>query len=56
MEIHEMLNFKTVALTKSKFMQGIVFDRDLKAVMEKDVQHSVQAIQQLPEECQTRRM
>ncbi|WP_217562409.1 spore coat protein [Paenibacillus sp. GbtcB18] len=47
MEIHEMLNFKTVALTKSKFMQGIVFDRDLKAVMEKDVQQSVQAIQQL---------
>jgi similar to spore coat protein len=47
MEIHELLNFKTVCMTKSKLMQGLVFDKDLKALMEKDVQQSMQAIHDL---------
>ncbi|MGE5403895.1 MAG: spore coat protein [Candidatus Saccharibacteria bacterium] len=47
MEIHEMLNFKTVCMTKSKMMQGLVFDQELKALMEKDVQHSLLAINEL---------
>jgi similar to spore coat protein len=47
MEIHEMLNFKTVCLAKSKMMQGLVFDKDLKLLMEKDVQQSIKAIQDL---------
>ncbi|RXT13678.1 spore coat protein [Ammoniphilus sp. CFH 90114] len=47
MEIHELLNFKTVCLTRSKLMQGLVFDKDLKALMEKDVRQSVQAIHDL---------
>jgi similar to spore coat protein len=47
MEIHEMLNFKTICLTKSKMMQGLVFDKDLKALMQKDVQQSIQAMNQL---------
>ncbi|MED4607439.1 spore coat protein, partial [Paenibacillus validus] len=29
MEIHEMLNFKTICMTKSKMMQGLVFNKDL---------------------------
>ena len=37
LEFHEVINFKTVCLLKSKMMQGIVFDQDLKALMEKDV-------------------
>lgn len=47
MEIHELLNFKTVCLTKSKMMQGLVFDQDLKALMQKDVEQSIPAINDL---------
>ena len=47
METHELLNFKTVGLLKSKMMQGIVFDQDLKAMMEKNVQQSIKDIQEL---------
>lgn len=49
MDTHEILNFKTVCLMKSKLMQGICFDNDLKALMEKDVQQSIKAIQELKE-------
>lgn len=44
MEIHELLNFKTVCITKSKMMQGIVFDQELKGLLEKDVQQSIIAV------------
>lgn len=47
LEIYEALNFKTLCLTKSKLMQGLVFDQDLKALMQKDVQQSIQAIADL---------
>lgn len=47
MEIHELLNFKTVALTKSKMMQGVVFDKELKALMQEDVEQSIRAIKDL---------
>ncbi|MDF0728119.1 spore coat protein [Cytobacillus sp. S13-E01] len=49
MDTHEMINFKTVCLMKSKMMQGICFDNDLKALMQKDVQQSVKAIKELKE-------
>lgn len=44
MELHELLNFKTVCVTKSKLMQGIVFDQELKSLLEKDVLQSLAAI------------
>ncbi|GGA49278.1 spore coat protein [Psychrobacillus lasiicapitis] len=44
LEFHEVINFKTVCLLKSKMMQGIVFDQDLKALMEKDVKQSTLAL------------
>ncbi|MCS7464122.1 spore gernimation protein GerQ [Paenibacillus doosanensis] len=47
MELHEALNFKTLCLAKSKLMQGLVFDRDLKALLQKDVEQSIQAIAEL---------
>jgi similar to spore coat protein len=47
MEIHEMQNFKTVCLAKSKLLQGLVFDKDLKALMQKDVEQSIKAISEL---------
>jgi similar to spore coat protein len=47
MELHEALNFKTLCLAKSKLMQGLVFDQELKALMQKDVKQSIQAIADL---------
>ena len=41
MQIHEMLNLKTVCMTTSKMMEGVVFDQDLKKLLEKDVQQSI---------------
>jgi similar to spore coat protein len=49
METHEVLNLKTVCLLKSKLMQGLCFDNDLKALMEKNVQQSIAAINELKE-------
>ncbi|MXO79202.1 spore gernimation protein GerQ, partial [Paenibacillus sp. OT2-17] len=47
MELHEALNFKTLCLAKSKLMQGLVFDQELKALMQKDVIQSTQQIAEL---------
>jgi similar to spore coat protein len=47
MQIHEMLNFKTICMTTSKMMEGVVFDQDLKALFEKDVKQSIVAINDL---------
>lgn len=49
METHEVLNLNTVSLLKSKLMQGLCFDNDLKALMEKNVQQSISAINELKE-------
>lgn len=46
-DTHELLNMKTVALLKSKLMQGVVFDQDLRALLEKNVQMSILDIKQL---------
>ena len=47
LETHEILNFKTVCLLRSKLLQGICFDNELKALMEKDVQQSIKDINEL---------
>ncbi|MBT2644117.1 spore coat protein [Bacillus sp. ISL-41] len=47
MEAHEILNLKTISVLKSKLMQGLCFDNELKALMEKDVQQSIAAIDEL---------
>ncbi len=47
MEIHELLNFKTVCILQSKLMSGLVFDQNLKTLLEKDVQQSGIAIREL---------
>ncbi len=44
LEVHEAINFKTLCLASSKFMQGLVFDQELKALMEKDVRQSMEAL------------
>lgn len=47
MDLHEVINFKTLCLAKSKLMQGLVFDQDLRALMQKDVEQSMQALEEL---------
>lgn len=47
MEIHELLNLKTACLLKSKMIQGIVFDQELKALLEKDVHQSITQVKTL---------
>lgn len=47
MEIHELLNLKTVCILKSKAFQGVCFDSDLKAMMEKDVKQSIHQLNEL---------
>jgi len=46
-DLHEIINFKTLCVAKSKLMQGLVFDQDLKALMQKDVQQSIQDLTEL---------
>lgn len=46
-DTHELLNLKTVGLLKSKLMQGIVFDQELRKLMQKNVDMSVMDIKQL---------
>lgn len=47
MEVHELLNFETICAMKAKGMEGLVTDRELKALMEQILQQSIQAIEKL---------
>lgn len=47
LETHEIINLKTVCLLRSKLMQGICFNNELKQLMQKDVQQSTDAINEL---------
>ena len=47
LDLHELINFKTLCVAKSKLMQGLVFDQDLKTLMEKDVQQASQDLADL---------
>lgn len=46
-DTHELLNLRTVGLLKAKLMQGVVFDQDLKKLMQKNVEASIMDIKQL---------
>ncbi|WFA08746.1 hypothetical protein [Tissierella sp. Yu-01] len=47
MQIHELLNAKTVGIIKAKLIQGLVFDQELRNLLENDVQHSFTSISTL---------
>ncbi|WP_160686745.1 spore coat protein [Clostridium sp. C2-6-12] len=47
MQIHEMLNLVTICMTTEKMMEGVVFDQELKGLLEKDVQKSIIKIREL---------
>lgn len=36
-ELHELLTFKNVCLTKSATMSGLIQDQELKSILERDV-------------------
>jgi similar to spore coat protein len=47
MQLHELLNAKTIQMTSSKLMEGIVFDQDLKMLLEQSVKQSIHSIEEL---------
>ncbi|MFV2050614.1 spore gernimation protein GerQ [Metabacillus sp. YM-086] len=47
LDLHEVINFKTLCVAKSKLMQGLAFDQDLRNLMKKDVDQSIQALSEL---------
>ncbi len=47
LELHELLTFKSVCLTKSATMSGIVQDENLKAILTQDASSTKTHIQQL---------
>lgn len=47
LEVHEMAAFKTVCMTKSKTMQGLVTDPELLQILQQEVKLSQQQLQEL---------
>lgn len=47
LDLHEVINFKTLCVAKSKLMQGLVFDQDLRELMQRDVKQSIQDLSDL---------
>ena len=47
LEIHELLTFKSLCLTKSSVMQALVTDERLKEMMQQDVTMSTRHIEEL---------
>ncbi|WP_334071851.1 hypothetical protein [Paenibacillus sp. A14] len=47
LEVHELAAFKTVCMTKSKTMQGLVSDEELKRILKEDVAVSTRQLQEL---------
>ncbi|MBD8068698.1 spore coat protein [Bacillus sp. PS06] len=46
-ELHEIINMKTVCLLRSKLMQGLCFNNELKQLMEKDVKQTQEDLNEL---------
>lgn len=46
-ELHELLTFKNLCLTKSSTMGTFIQDQDLKSILDQDVTKSKQQIQRL---------
>ncbi|WKL02118.1 hypothetical protein Q0F98_38445 [Paenibacillus amylolyticus] len=47
LEVHEIATFKTVCMTKSKTMQALVTDPELKQILQQDATLSQQQLQEL---------
>ncbi len=46
-EIHELHKFKTICASKANSMKDMVFDQDLKTLLEKEVRQSTKATNDL---------
>ncbi|NEU59944.1 hypothetical protein [Paenibacillus sp. ALJ109b] len=49
LEVHEIAAFKTVCMTKSKTMQALVTNPELKQILQQDASLSQQQLQELGE-------
>ncbi|WP_369888607.1 DUF892 family protein [Bacillus halotolerans] len=49
LELHELLTFKNLCLTKSSTMTGLVQDEELKSILEQDAQKTKQQVERLQE-------
>jgi similar to spore coat protein len=47
LDLHELLSFKNLCLTKATTMSGLAIDEELKAILADDVTTGIQHIQQL---------
>lgn len=47
LELHELLTFKNICLTKSATMGGLVQNQELKNILQQDVSKTKQQVQQL---------
>ncbi|QYR19420.1 hypothetical protein KZ483_15960 [Paenibacillus sp. sptzw28] len=47
LELHEIAAFKTVCMTKSKIMQVLISDPDLKEILQQDAQLSTIHLEEL---------
>lgn len=48
-ELHELLTFKNICLTKSATMSGLIQDSELKSILEQDVTKTKGQIQRIQE-------
>jgi similar to spore coat protein len=47
LKLHELINYKTISIIKSKMTQGLVFNQDLKSLLKEDVRQSLDAVNEL---------
>lgn len=47
LELHEIATFKTVCMTKSKTMQALISDEDLKQIIQQDIELSTRQLQEI---------
>ena len=47
LEVHELAAFKTIGMTKSKTMKGLLSDPELKDILQQDVDLSTRQLQEL---------
>lgn len=47
LQLHELLNFKTLSAAKAKAIDGLLTDKDLKALVQEDLQHFLYAMEKL---------
>lgn len=47
LELHELMTFKNLCVTKSTVMMGLVNDQELRSLLQQDIQAGTRSIQQI---------